>query len=223
MPTSAKVQDRTTPQQVLERLDAGNARFAAGESVARNFSAEVKQTAGGQSPLAVVLACMDSRVATEIVFDLGLGDIFSIRVAGNVVSEEALGSMEFGCAVVGAKLLLVLGHTQCSAVTTTANLVAHGAAFEHAGLDHLGAITGPIREAIEKETETPEPHDGSNAAFVDRVAMLNVRRSMRVIRQSSATLRRLIDEGQILLVGALYDVATGRVAFLDSSDDPPRP
>lgn len=216
MPTT-EVQDRLTPGEVLQLLRAGNQRFVSGRREHRDFRGEVKETAAGQAPLAVVLACMDSRLATEIIFDLGLGDVFSIRVAGNIVSEQGLGSMEFGCAVAGAKLLLVLGHTRCGAVMATADFAARGGdAPEYAGLEHLAAITGPIAESLRAETTSVSADDARDDGFLERVAVLNVHHSLREIRSRSATLRRLVDAGELLLAGGLYDVATGRVEFLES-------
>ena len=169
---------------------------------------------------------MDSRVNTELIFDLGLGDIFSIRVAGNIAAEVELGSMEYGCAVAGAKLILVLGHTRCGAVTSTINLLANENGSATASeFENLPAITGPIAESVRAETEITSDRHGQNEAFVRQVTTLNVRRTMREIKKRSVTLRTLIEEGKIMLVGGLYDVATGRVSFIYSErtvDDRPR-
>jgi len=217
--TTREVQAEATPEGVLELLRAGNQRFVAGESIQRDHRRHVEQTAAGQYPLAVVLACMDSRVSTEMAFDVGLGDIFSVRVAGNIASDEDLGSMEYGCAVAGAKLLLVLGHTRCGAVTAAVDLAVTGStAKEATGCENLDAVTGPIIESVRAETETTGDRTGSNKAFVDRVAVVNVRRSMAQIRERSGTLRDLIDAGKVLLTGALYDVETGRVDLLDGDE-----
>jgi carbonic anhydrase len=212
-----EVQERATPEQILEMLRAGNQRFLDGERILRDSRSEVGVTAAAEFPLAVVLACMDSRIATERLFDLGLGEIFSVRVAGNVASEEGLGSMEYGCAVAGSKLLVVLGHTRCGAVDSTVHLVAEGnGQLATTGHGNLDSITKPIAEAMRKDTETPVPDRiESNDAFMLRVTTLNVRHSMAQIRKRSATLRQLIDDGKVLLVGGIYDVATGRVEFLE--------
>jgi carbonic anhydrase len=165
----------------------------------------------------VVLACMDSRIATEMIFDLGLGDVFSVRVAGNIASKENLGSMEYGCAVSGAKLLLVLGHTRCGAVTATIDQIANGTDAAQAGpLENLAAITGRIAKSVNAEVETSTDRNGSNEVFVRRVTVLNVRRTMEEIVEKSDALRNLIDEERILLAGGIYDVATGEVEFFDS-------
>ena len=214
--TTREIQDRATPAQVLRVLAEGNERFVGGQQIMRDTRRQVDMTSAGQHPLAVVLACMDSRVATEMIFDLGLGDLFSVRVAGNVASEQELGSLEYGCGIAGAKLLLVLGHTRCGAVTATINQVAEGGGARQAGgFENLAILTGRIAESVHAETETTSERNGNNEAFVGRVTLLNVRRTMREIRDKSETLRGLIEEGKILLVGAIYDVETGRVEFLD--------
>lgn len=222
MPTR-EIQDRASPQDVLDLLKIGNQRFATGQTLDRDPRRQVQLNAADQNPLAVVLACMDSRVATEIVFDVGLGDIFSIRIAGNTASPQALGSMEFGCAMAGAKLVLVLGHRRCGAVTRAVDVLAGAGDLEVGDHENLAAIIDPIAEAVRAETETSVERHGRNREFVDRVTVLNVRRSMREIYRKSRTLRELIDEGSILLVGAVYDVDTGRVEFLKSEASSPGP
>ncbi len=207
-------QEGTSPEQVLGLLKDGNERFVRGAPLARDRMGEIEITAQGQYPLAAVLACMDSRVATETIFDCGVGDLFSIRVAGNIVSEQGLGSMEYGCAVAGVKLLVVLGHTRCGAVGATvdaeAGIGGHGPAC-----DNLGAIVAPIAEVVRTETQTTSDRTAKNTDFMQRVTVLNVHQSMAEICERSGTLRGLIDEGKLVLVGAVYDVSTGKVEFLD--------
>jgi carbonic anhydrase/SulP family sulfate permease len=217
--STREVQDSASPEDVLQLLKAGNERFVAGQQVSRDPRRQIESTSEGQFPLAVVLACMDSRIATEMIFDLGLGDIFSVRVAGNIASEEALGSMEYGCAVAGAKLLLVLGHTRCGAVTATVDLLAEGGdAMAPGDMENLATITGPIARSVEAERETAEDRHGRNADFVRRVTVLNVRHTMADIQARSATLRKMVDQGRVALVGGIYDVASGEVEFLDARD-----
>jgi carbonic anhydrase/SulP family sulfate permease len=212
-----EIQDRATPQEVLRLLKDGNQRFVSGQQIMRDPRRQVGVTSSGQFPLAVVLACMDSRIATEMIFDLGLGDVFSVRVAGNIASKENLGSMEYGCAVSGAKLLLVLGHTRCGAVTATIDQIANGTDAAQAGpLENLAAITGRIAKSVNAEVETSTDRNGSNEVFVRRVTVLNVRRTMEEIVEKSDALRNLINEERILLAGGIYDVATGEVEFFDS-------
>ncbi len=214
--STPEIQKRLTPEQVLQLLKEGNESFATGRRLVRDRLHEVAATSAGESPLVVLLACMDSRVATEEIFDAGLGSIFSIRVAGNIASEQALGSMEYGCAVAGAKVLLVLGHTRCGAVTATVDQMSRGEDPQHPGEhENLAAITGPIAEAVRAETETTTDRNTGNQAFVERVAVVNVRRTLDAVSAGSRTLRQLIEAGQVLLVGGIYDVATGRVEFLD--------
>ncbi len=213
--STREVQTQIDPARVLKILQEGNARFVRGERVSRDLMRQVNATAQGQFPLAVVLSCMDSRTSTELVFDLGLGDIFSIRVAGNIAMEDALASMEYGCAVAGAKLLLVLGHTRCGAVKATVDIVHRQVdACQASGCDHIKSITGYIQHAVEAEHETRGDRSAHNEAFVDSVARLNVLHTMEVIRRRSATLRGLLERRQIALVGGLYDVRTGVVEFI---------
>lgn len=219
--STREIQEKATPDQIIHLLKEGNERFCRGEKVARDNVRHVRETAQGQFPLACVLACMDSRVATEMVFDLGIGDLFSVRVAGNIVDAKALGSLEFGCAVAGAKVLLVMGHTRCGAVKATVDLVAQGkTALEATGCENLDSLTEVIAGAVHDEKETSEHRDSSNEAFVDRVAKLNVQRTMQTIRDQSPTLNRLVESGKIRLLGGLYDVCSGQVEFIESNSSP---
>ena len=214
--TTRDIQQDSTPDQVLELLEAGNERFVNAEQIMRDPRRQIGATSEGQFPLAVVLACMDSRIATEMVFDLGLGDIFSVRLAGNVAAAKGLGSMEYGCAVAGAKLLLVMGHTRCGAVNAAIDLVAQGAdPVEATGCDHIGGITDCVQKAIEQETTITEDRTSANETFSDRVTELNVRQTMKEIPEKSGTIRRLVEEGKVRIAGAVYDIRTGRVKFLD--------
>ncbi|MBT5926203.1 MAG: bifunctional SulP family inorganic anion transporter/carbonic anhydrase [Verrucomicrobia bacterium] len=210
------VQAQVNPENVLQMLKEGNDRFVRGEKLSRDLLRQVDVTAQGQYPLAVVLACMDSRVATEMVFDLGIGDLFSVRVAGNIAFNKALGSLEFGCAVAGSKLLLILGHTRCGAVKATIDLVDQGkTALEATGCENLDSVVEVITDSVKSETDTKENRTSSNEAFVDRVAEINVVQTMQTIYQNSPTLRRLIDEEKVMIVGGIYDVKSGKVTFID--------
>jgi carbonic anhydrase/SulP family sulfate permease len=214
--TSKEVQASLTPDRVLRLLKEGNERFTSGQRLTRDLAQQVDDTAAGQHPMACILSCIDSRSPAELLFDLGLGDIFSVRLAGNVASPKALGSMEFACKVAGAKLIVVLGHTRCGAVKATCDLVAKGLdPVEATGLTNLGAITEPISEAVRMETRTKDRRDASNPDFVDSVAAINVRNTIRWIEDNSPVLRSMIINGEIGIAGAMYDVATGRVTFLD--------
>jgi carbonic anhydrase len=197
-----------TPAEARQLLKHGNARFCANLKANRNLLQQVNATRDGQWPFAVILSCIDSRTSAELIFDQGLGDIFSIRIAGNFLNEDILGSMEFACQVAGAKLVVVLGHTQCGAIK---------GACDGVELGHLSGLLAKIRPAVEA---VPEPHDPSsrcsaNAAFVEAVAHENVRRAVDLVPQRSEVLRERLEAGAIDVVGAIYDVGTGAVSFLD--------
>jgi len=193
-----------TPEAALAELRAGNARFVAGKTQVRNLPARVRATASAQYPFAVILSCLDSRQPTEIVFDQGIGDVFCARVAGNVLAEDILGSMEFGCKVAGAKLIAVIGHSNCGAIK---------GAIDDVQLDHLTGLLAKIRLALARVPDNVQPRTSRNDAFVQQVAEANVRLVMQQIRERSTTLREMIDAGKIGLVGGMYDLSTGEVHF----------
>ncbi len=216
------VQAQLTPDAVLQLLKEGNRRFVSGQRLNRDLVRQVDATSDGQHPLAVILACIDSRIGTEMVFDLGLGDIFSVRVAGNIAGAKILASMEFACKAAGAKAIVVLGHTRCGAIKAACDLCETETDPAAAtGLANLGALTGPIGHAIRMEKETSENRTSMNEGFVDRVAELNVKAVMAYIRENSSTLAELIDSGQVVLVGSMYDVKTGRVEFYEGDPQVP--
>ena len=210
------LQELLTPDQVLQILKEGSERFRTGKRLTRDLGRQMRATAAGQHPLAVVLSCIDSRTPAELVLDLGLGDIFSIRIAGNIISAKVLGSMEFGCAVAGAKLIVVMGHTRCGAVTATVKFNESEQSVEQAtGCQHLQAVINEIRKAIDpQDLQNPNLRaEPERIAFVDDVARSNVQKTMIRILQESRTIHRLVDEGTIGLVGAMYDVETGSIEF----------
>ncbi|MDV6032855.1 MAG: sulfate transporter [Phycisphaera sp. RhM] len=215
--STRELQSRITPDQVLKILRDGNERFRTGHRITRDFGRQVGATATGQSPLAVVLSCIDSRVPAELVFDLGIGDIFSVRVAGNIIGTKSLGSMEYGVAVAGAKLIVVLGHTRCGAVTSSVELFEDRADVEQAsGCGHLHAIVSEIQQCIDPDecrgisSMTPEAKD----ACIDSVARKNVQRTVGEIIARSDAIRRAVDNGEAMVIGALYDVKTGEIDFM---------
>jgi carbonic anhydrase/SulP family sulfate permease len=217
--TTREVQEKLTPARVLQVLKEGNDRFASGRRLQRDLIRQVDATSTGQHPMAVVLSCIDSRSPAEILFDLGLGDIFSVRLAGNVLSRKVLGSMEFACKVAGAKLILVLGHTSCGAVKATCDIVGKGLdTVQATGLTNLPYLVEPISKAVRMETTTTQNRVGSNYEFVDRVAAIHVHNVMLAIRQESPTLRDMIDAGQIQVAGAMYNVKSGQVEFMSAVD-----
>jgi carbonic anhydrase len=190
-----------TPDQALARLRDGNARFVANQPKQRNWNAKVIATASGQYPFAAVLGCMDSRAPIEVLFDQGIGDVFGVRIAGNVVNEDELGSLEYAVHV-GVKTIVVLGHTGCGAVK---------GALDDAKMGNLTQLLAKIRPAVTAASCS----DSKDAACVDKVAAENVRKSMRELHEKSPDLAAAIDGGKVKLVGAMYDVASGKVTVLD--------
>ncbi len=198
----AASQAAITPDAALTLLADGNARFVAGTPVRRDYSDQIRATAAGQYPFAFVLGCIDSRVPIETVFDQGIGDIFSARVAGNIVNTELLGSMEFACRLAGAKLVVVLGHTSCGAVKGAISSARLG------NLTQLVQKIDPAVEAIEGE------RDVENADYVDGVAEENVRMVIAEIRRESPVLATMEQEKEIRIVGGMYDVSSGVIRFI---------
>ncbi|HYF04254.1 MAG TPA: bifunctional SulP family inorganic anion transporter/carbonic anhydrase [Patescibacteria group bacterium] len=201
-----EVQKTITPQMALEILKQGNERFVKNECIEKDFKHQMRTTAQGQYPMAAVLACIDSRTSTEIIFDLGLGDIFSVRLAGNVANEDVIGSLEFSCKVAGAKLIVVLGHTNCGAVK---------AACDHTQLGNITKLLDKIQPAINAEVTTREGRNSKNADFVMNVTKLNVENTMRYICEHSEILAEMLEKGEIGIVGGVYDVKTGVVNFTE--------
>lgn len=202
-----ETQQRMTPEKALTALQEGNARFQNNQKAERNLMEQVKETSSGQYPFATILSCIDSRVSAELVFDQGIGDIFSVRIAGNFVNEDILGSMEFACKLAGTKLVVVLGHTACGAVK---------GACDHARLGNLSALIQKIEPAVEAVVEPTDPalRNSGNNQFVDQVAEKNVQMTIADIREQSPVLAELESEGAIKIVGAMYDIKTGAVHFL---------
>lgn len=201
-----ETQSKMTPELALQALKEGNQRFINQNKVDRNLLEQVNDTSTGQYPFATILSCIDSRVSSELIFDQGIGDIFSVRIAGNFVNEDILGSMEFACKLAGTKLVLVLGHTACGAVK---------GACDHARLGNLTALINKIEPAVEAVTEPQDTNlrNSGNAAFVDAVAKKNVEMTIDAIRNSSSILDEMEREGSIKIVGGMYDIKTGKVHF----------
>ncbi|MBN8246181.1 MAG: carbonic anhydrase [Verrucomicrobia bacterium] len=198
-------QQALTPDQVIESLREGNRRFVSNDLTARDHSAMVRQAAQGQFPKAVVLSCLDSRIPVEDVFDRGIGDLFVARIAGNFVNEDILGSMEFGCQVSGAKVILVLGHESCGAVKS---------AIDDVQVGNITAMLSKIRPAVAQSQDFSGERASSNPRFVEHVCKRNITRTLEQIRAGSPMLRTLEDEGKIKIVGAYYNLHTGVVTFL---------
>ena len=196
--------DRMTPAQVIEKLKKGNERFRTGKMAPRDYLAEKRSSAAGQYPAAIILGCVDSRVPAEIIFDAGIGDTFNGRVAGNVVNDDQLGSMEFACAVSGSKLVLVLGHTACGAIK---------GAIDDVVLGNLTGLLARIKPAI-PGTKFEGEKSSKNPVYVDAVARTNVTLALESIRRRSPVLADLEKKGSIQIAGAMYDLATGVVDFV---------
>ena len=196
--------DAMTPDDVIAFMKAGNERFRSGVRQERDFLREQTSSAAGQFPAAVILSCIDSRAPAEIIMDLGIGDAFNARIAGNVINYDILGSMEFSCAVTGAKLALVMGHTSCGAVAGAIDVVELG---------YLTGLLGKIRPAV-AQTQFDGERTGKNPAFVDAVARTNVLREVDQIRAQSEILRDLEAAGKIKIVGSMYDLKSGAIEFL---------
>ncbi len=223
--STREIQTAMTPARVLQLLKEGNQRFRTGRQLTRDLGRQVNATAAGQHPLAVVLSCIDSRSPAELIFDLGMGDIFSVRLAGNIASRKAYASIEYGTAVAGAKLVLVMGHTRCGAVTAAVNLAGSPQpAAEATGCQHIDHIVRDIQKALPAGYDAKSLAELSPAAqleFVDDVARRNVANVVAAMTQDSQTLSRLVRDGKIAILGAMYDVVTGGIEFLDEPSNRP--
>ncbi|WP_430411781.1 carbonic anhydrase family protein [Kordia sp.] len=195
-----------TPDSSIQALVDGNDRFVQNTQVSRDLLDQVSDTSTGQYPFATVLSCIDSRVSSELIFDQGIGDIFSVRIAGNFVNEDILGSMEFACKLAGTKVIVVLGHTACGAVK---------GACDHARLGNLTALINKIEPAVEAVTEPTDEalRNSKNIEFVNNVAVKNVEMTIENIRKKSPVLAQLEEDGDIKIVGGMYDISNGKVTF----------
>ena len=200
-----EMQDKITPDQGVQLLKEGNQTLVNNFKFNRNLLQQVNERSDGQHPFAVILSCIDSRTSAELIFDQGLGDIFSVRIAGNVLNEDILGSMEFSCKIAGAKVIVVLGHTRCGAVK---------GACDHVKMGNLTTLLDKIEPAVKAETSTSSDRTSKNLEFVDKVAKINVELTIKQIMDRSEILRKMIDENEIDIVGGMYEVETGVVEFL---------
>ncbi|MFM6925240.1 MAG: carbonic anhydrase family protein [Ferruginibacter sp.] len=203
-----ELQKEVTPALALELLKNGNERFVNNLKANRNLLEQVNQTRDGQWPFATILSCIDSRTSAELIFDQGLGDVFSIRIAGNIVNTDILGSMEFACKVAGSKLIVVLGHTKCGAVK---------GACDHVEMGNLTELLSKLQPAVysERETTNSENRNSANSRFVENVAAIHVRRTVNNVIERSYILEQMVEKGEIGIVGAMYDIETGKVEFYD--------
>lgn len=201
-----EMQTSISPSMALDLLKEGNKRFVNNLKINRNLLQQANETSDGQHPFAVILSCIDSRTSAELIFDQGLGDIFSVRIAGNIVNDDILGSMEFGCKVAGAKIIVVLGHTKCGAVKGACDNVALG---------NLTTLISKIKPAVENEKTTKENRNSGNADFVENVAALNVHLSVKNILLKSPIIAEMVKNDEITIVGGIHDITTGLVTFTE--------
>ena len=203
-----ELQESISPSKALEILKDGNKRFVSNLKINRNLLQQANETSDGQHPFAVILSCIDSRTSVELIFDQGLGDVFSVRIAGNIINEDILGSMEFGCKVAGSKIIVVLGHTKCGAVK---------GACDHVEMGNLTALLTKIRPAVDDEVTVKENRNSGNSIFVEKVSSINVKRTVKAIMERSPILKEMIENGQIGIVGGTHDISTGVVEFYDDT------
>mgnify|MGYP001810356884 CR=1 FL=1 len=203
---SKETQANLTPRKALQILKEGNERFIQNLKVQRDLLEQVNDTREGQWPFAIILSCIDSRTSSELIFDQGLGDIFSVRIAGNIVNTDILGSMEFACKLAGSKLIVVLGHTKCGAVK---------GACDHVEMGNLTELLAKLQPAVYQENETKTDRNSKNKAFVENVATINVKRNVKNIIERSFILEQMVENGEIGVVGAMYNIETGEVEFYE--------
>jgi carbonic anhydrase len=207
-----EMQAALTPLKAIELLKDGNKRFVNNLKINRNLLQQVNETSDGQHPFAVILSCIDSRTSAELIFDQGLGDIFSVRIAGNVLNEDVLGSMEFACKVAGAKVIAVLGHSKCGAIK---------GACDGVKLGNLTVLLKKIQPAINAETTISVNRNASNSEFVEKVAALNVVLTMDQILERSPVLKEMIDANEVAIIGGMYNVDSGVVEFYENNERVP--
>ena len=192
----------------LDLLKEGNKRFINNMKANRNLLQQANETSDGQHPFAVILSCIDSRTSAELIFDQGLGDVFSVRIAGNIINEDILGSMEFGCKVAGSKIIVVLGHTKCGAVK---------GACDHVEMGNLTALLSKLQPAVYDEKTVTENRTSSNEEFVEKVSTINVKRTVHAIMERSPILKEMIESGECGIIGGNHNITTGEVSFYDDT------
>jgi carbonic anhydrase len=198
------MQDAITPSIALDLLKKGNQRFIENLKINRNLLQQANETSDGQHPFAIILSCIDSRTSVELIFDQGLGDVFSVRIAGTIINEDILGSLEFGCKVAGAKIIMVLGHTKCGAVK---------GACDHVEMGNLTRLLRKIEPAVIAEKTVTENRTSHNDEFVEKVAAINIRKTVQAVMEGSPILRGMIEQGLCGIIGGNHDISTGEVSF----------
>lgn len=207
---TSETQSTITPAKALEFLKEGNERFINNLKANRDLLQQANETRDGQWPFAVILSCIDSRTSSELIFDQGLGDIFSVRIAGNIVNTDIIGSLEFACKIAGSKLIVVLGHSKCGAVK---------GACDHVEMGNLTELLSKIQPAVYEEATVADPkkRNSNNPDFVEKVATINIRRTVKAIINRSYILEQMIEAGEIAIIGAKHDLETGMVEFLEDT------
>ncbi len=203
-----QLQDAITPKMAIEILKEGNKRFVNNLKANRNLLEQANETSDGQHPFAVILSCIDSRTSAELIFDQGLGDVFSVRIAGNIINEDILGSMEFACKVAGSKVIAVLGHTKCGAIK---------GACDHVEMGNLTALLSKIQPAVYDEKTVTDERNSGNADFVEKVAAINVKKTVEAIMQRSPILKEMIANGELGIIGGMHNLNDGEVTFYDET------
>lgn len=199
-----EMQEAITPAIALHLLQEGNKRFVNNLKVNRNLLQQANETSDEQHPFAIILSCIDSRTSVELIFDQGLGDVFSVRIAGTIINEDILGSMEFACKVAGAKIIVVLGHTKCGAIK---------GACDHVEMGSLTALLSKIQPAVSAEKTIIENRTSSNEEFVEKVTTINIHRTVHAVMERSPILKELIETGECGIIGGNHDISTGEVSF----------
>jgi carbonic anhydrase len=199
-----ETQASLTPEMAFQILKEGNERFAQNLIINRDLLGQLKESSEGQFPFAVVLSCIDSRTSAELIFDQGIGDLFSIRIAGNIANEDILGSMEFACKIAGAKIIVVLGHSSCGAIMAACDDIKFG---------NFAALINKLKPAVSRVREPTTDRNSQNSEFVEKVAMANVFLTIANIKHRSEVLREMLEKYQIAIVGGMYDTQTGKIEF----------
>lgn len=199
-----ELQESISPALALELLKKGNERFQNNLKANRNLLQQANETSDGQHPFAIILSCIDSRTSAELIFDQGLGDIFSARIAGNIINDDILGSMEFACKVAGAKIIVVLGHTKCGAIK---------GACDHVELGNLTTLLNKIKPAVDAEKSVAKDRNSGNAEFVEKVAALNVKGTVAAIMERSSILKAMIEKSEVGIAGGMHNISNGSVEF----------
>ncbi|CDZ78454.1 Carbonic anhydrase 2 [Legionella massiliensis] len=203
-----KMQEAITPTLALELLQEGNKRFINNLKINRNLLQQANETSDGQHPFAIILSCIDSRTSVELIFDQGLGDVFSVRIAGSIINEDILGSMEFACKVAGAKIIVVLGHSKCGAIK---------GACDHVEMGNLTALLCKIQNAVSAEKTVTENRTSTNEDFVEKVTSINIHRAVQAVMERSPILKDLIEAGKCGIIGGHHDISSGEVIFYEDA------